>query len=85
MTSPTCLTVLRLIAPNDCDGNPMRCYVALGENNRFLGAWKEGYEGYNATPSCIRELTANSFRISCSAEEVIYHLNWHDQLDEPLT
>lgn len=74
------LCVLHLCAPNDEDGNPVRCYVALGENNRFLGAWDEGYEGYRATPESIRKLTVSSFRVNCSAAEVNMHLRWMEEL-----
>ena len=84
-SQPKALCVLRLCAPNDINGNPVRCYVALGENNHFLGAWDEGYAGHNATPKSIRELTVYSFRINCSADEVEFHLKWHDELDNPLT
>ena len=83
MTQP-CLVVLHLCAPNDSNGNPVRCYVALGENAHFLGAWDEGYLGYNATPESIRTQTVHSFRINCSPKEVRMHLKWHDELDQPL-
>ena len=85
MSSEPCLVVLHLCAPNDRNGNPVRCYVALGENGHFLGAWDEGYLGYNATPESIRMQTVHSFRVNVTAKEVAFHLKWHNELADPIT
>jgi hypothetical protein len=84
MTNPHCVSVLHVCAPNDIDGNPCRCYVALGENNRFLGAWPETYAAHNSVPSSIRHLAVSAFHIEAPAKQVEAYIEWHDGLDAPL-
>ena len=84
MTNPHCVSVLHVCAPQDIDGNPCCCYVALGENNRFLGAWAEGYSAHNAVPKSIRYLAVSAFRIDATPQQVEAYIKWHDDLDDPL-
>ena len=78
------VAILHLCADNDLNGNPQRCYVALGKNNRFLGAYDEGYMGHNAVPKEMRDLAKTALRIPSTIELYEHFLAWNDQLLEDL-
>ena len=76
------VAILHLCAENDHLGNPQRCYVVLGENNRFLGAYDEGYGAHYTLPVEIRDLAKCALCISCTVEVYEEFLAWSDQLLE---
>jgi hypothetical protein len=43
-----------MCAKNDYNGNPQRLYVMSDDEGKFIAAWDEGYEGYNAVPESLR-------------------------------
>lgn len=43
------MTIIRLNAGNDANGNPRRVFVLL-ENNTITKVWDEGYQGSQAVP-----------------------------------
>jgi len=61
-------TIIRLNACNDNNGNPRRVYVAFA-GCKIVGAWDEGYSGYNAVPEGLRELAKQAATIMTTATE----------------
>ena len=47
--------ILHMCANNDYYGNPQRLYVMSDDEGKFIAAWDEGYEGYNAVPEPLRD------------------------------
>jgi len=61
-------TIIRFNAGNDNNGNPRRVYVAFAGCD-IVGAWDEGYCGYNAVPEKLRELARQATTFSTTAAE----------------
>ena len=61
-------TIIRLNAGNDTNGNPRRVYVAF-DGCDIVGAWDEGYSGYNAVPEALRPLARQAATLATTATE----------------
>ena len=59
-------TVLLFKAPNDRNGNPCRVFASFDGYGRIVGAWDEGYSGYDAVPAELRPIAANCHAIAVS-------------------
>jgi hypothetical protein len=58
--------LLHLCANNDYNGNPQRLYVMSDDEGKFIAAWDEGYNGYNAVPEPLRNEAHMSQRFDVS-------------------
>lgn len=61
-------TIIRLNACNDNNGNPRRVFVAFNGCD-IVGAWDEGYRGYNAVPEHLRDMAKQSVTLMTTATE----------------
>lgn len=55
------VSIIKLNAGNDINGNPRRVWVGISPEGNISGAWDEGYEGRHAMPARLRNKSAVEF------------------------
>lgn len=68
------VAMVRLVAPNDRNGNPRRAFVALGPFGDVVGAWNEGYAGTHAVPEALRYLAGRAEDVPSTPRGIRWHL-----------
>lgn len=71
------IAMIRLDAGHDSNGNPRRMFVALGTNSDILGAWDEGYDGFQAVPLAYRKLAGDAPTFATTPGEYRVTLQQH--------